>query len=88
MLEEKVGYTPQQLTYVVLLRQQLSNSKKTSEKLKREIGECRESLLSYQRCLINTIKMPGESIYINTNSTKNFFYTYVFYFWLKVAKVP
>ncbi|KAF6031045.1 hypothetical protein EB796_010640 [Bugula neritina] len=57
MLEEKVGYTPQQLTYVVLLRQQLSNSKKTCEKLKREIGNAEKAF--YPIKVDNNIRSIG-----------------------------
>lgn len=52
MLEEKAGYTPQQLTYVVLLRQQLDNSKRSNEKLKREITEHRDKLVIFNRYIL------------------------------------
>lgn len=49
MLEEKVGYTAQQLTYIVLLRQQLDNSKQSNEKLKRNLSDVRDQLMACQR---------------------------------------
>ena len=49
MLQEKGGYTAQQLTYVVLLRQQLDNSKQTNEKLKHTVTDLREKLLASKR---------------------------------------
>ena len=49
MLEDQAGYTPQQLTYVVLLRQQLDNSKRNNDKLKRELTEYRDKLTASTR---------------------------------------
>lgn len=55
MLEEQAGYTPQQLTYVVLLRQQLENSKKSNEKLRKEVNEHREKLNVSQRLVYTPV---------------------------------
>ncbi|XP_067932257.1 E3 ubiquitin-protein ligase TRAIP-like isoform X2 [Watersipora subatra] len=49
MLEDNAGYTPQQLTYLVLLRQQLDSSKQTNEKLKRSLADLREKLIRTER---------------------------------------
>lgn len=53
MLSEQAGYSEQQLTYVVLLRQQLDNSKRAGDKLKRDIIELRDRVSAAERKLLN-----------------------------------